>query len=171
MEYDEAETRELAGRFFREAEEPALRRSGMPADARKLLRDTYVQDVLANPRAVHQLRALYQGAEPLPPLPRTVPGMFTVTGVIRRTGEPYDVRIGVEPGGAAWGVAAGSPAAVALLMGLAGERVSATPTGPSAVVSDADPAAMYYALLQYTDVSATTGDVPVIPAIPDGAVG
>jgi hypothetical protein len=110
-------------------------------------------------------------SEETPEAPAVVEGRFTVTGRMRDDDASlYDVTVdGFGPPGT-WGVLTGSPVVVALLAGLEGQSVAASPTGPFYALNRRDPAAILTALVEHTEVLATSGDVPSIDGeVPYGA--
>lgn len=93
--------------------------------------------------------------------------MFTVTGHI--DGVPYGVDVGVEATDDTperFGVAYGSPNAIAAVRTLDGTPVLATPTGPELVVSRIDPASILAALMFATTVGDVSGDEMPSFAVP-----
>jgi hypothetical protein len=73
---------------------------------------------------------------------------------------PYTVAVADD------GTVTGSRAIEALLDESAGTGVMASPTGPAYVLDRGDPTTVLAALMDLTDVTATTGDVPRVLPVP-----
>lgn len=98
--------------------------------------------------------------------------MFTVTGRMRDTAKPYDVQVDDLRPPDLWGIVRGTSDALALLMGLDGQGVAASPTGPFYKLNRHAEDSILAALVQHTEVLAVGGEPPDISGdLPAGAVG
>jgi hypothetical protein len=95
---------------------------------------------------------------------------FTVTGQLKPAGQWYDAEIDTDQANG-WGVVKNAHSGViALLAGLVGHQVEASPTGPFYTLTPGDPAAILAALMQHTEVSQTSGELPDVSGdVPVGA--
>lgn len=84
--------------------------------------------------------------------------MFTVTGTLN-DGTDYSLR---------WdaGELVGSGAAYAEVVGLLGQEVGHTPTGPFVTVTEADGASILAALGTVGTITEVRGDAPAVPVAP-----
>jgi hypothetical protein len=97
--------------------------------------------------------------------------VFTVTGRLP-SGAPYDVTVGQKGDPhVAWGIVSGTSRVLALLAGLEGRQVEASPTGPYYQLAGTDAEAILAALIQHTTIDKLTGDVPDVGGdLPAGAI-